>query len=677
MAYSKISILFNSVPTEGTFININESSLGLDLNEIFKVNRLGAGEVQLPVFIPSTDPEESDDSWVGFISNFYRTSFNLDYNSTNLFDIVSIPGAPNSGIGEIIITAKYSGAVFILLSETIDATITINNEAVVPQIKILNTTFIPATTNQCQYVNVNVSTDLLAKKVISPISVNPNADNPISFDWLRGQTINVIVEDVNGNRASKSFVTPSLLNSANFSFIINNSPNGATVVVEGTSTSGLVLQYSLNNINWQLSDTFSGLGVGNFTLYVKDQLGCSFIKPFSVNEFGIQSSFFYISKSNPIRYAKRITWGDSDNYKNDENTLSCEVDVVLPKREIQLFQSADKITTQVKSNYYSVVAKVIKSDLTEVDLPVIKMTNNIGIKDKRDARKYNLGGGKTGIYFISGNKYDYDTNVIKESYSLLGLLPEWGVIGNYIIISGAWFKIENIIFDDSKNADVLVFSQAYTGGEVNVVVGSIFNRFEYDIYEYTVDMSNYINEKFRVRLVNSDPNFTTLTYLSELIHCKVKHEKVLEIKYKNTANTDVFYSTGIEFKLRIPYLNVKGKPEEESENHKTDTNVILLNADLFEGDEFVFQPLTKELWRKVMIALSHEIVTINGVGYVKSGNFNTEGPLNDTNWYVLTAIMLKSGNVYNSKSSNPPIVGDGNQVEVPGLIKTEGGFVRY
>ncbi len=41
---------------------------------------------------------------------------------------------------------------------------------------------------------------------------------------------------------------------------------------------------------------------------------------------------------------------------------------------------------------------------------IYKKSNNIGIKDKRDAIKYNLGGGKTGIYFNSGNIYNFDTN---------------------------------------------------------------------------------------------------------------------------------------------------------------------------------------------------------------------------------------------------------------------------
>jgi len=77
-----------------------------------------------------------------------------------------------------------------------------------------------------------------------------------------------------------------------------------------------------------------------------------------------------------------------------------------------------------------------------------------------------------------------------------------------------------------------------------------------------------------------------------------------------------------------------------------------------------------------MIALSHEKVWINGVGYVKNGSFNTEGPLEKSNLYVLTANMLKTGNVYNSQGSGN-VDFDGSQVEVPGLISTESGYVSY
>jgi hypothetical protein len=544
--------------------------------------------------------------------------------------------------------------------------------------------FNDATTNQCQNVKLNITTNVLATKIISPFVLNGNTQNPFSFDWIRGQSINLILENSLGTQTSQSIVLPSLLNASNFTPQITNSPSGATVVIIGVNNDGLVLEYSLDNSTWQTSNTFSGLAAGDFTLYVRDQLGCSFSKPFTVTNFdtdpnpssGLKIPYFYISKSNSFRFANRITFGDSDNYKNDENTLSCEVDVELAYNEIQQFQSADIITTQFKSNYETNVATIVKSDLSEVNVPVVKMTNNINIKDKRDAIKYNAGSGKTGVYFLSGNTYDYDTNAINGTYSLNGSLPEWAVIGNYVQLGSSWFLIEEIVFDEAKNADVIVFTNSYTGIDAIAVVGTIFNRFNYEVYEFTIDMVDYIDQYFNVRINSNDQKFTELIHFSELIWCKIKHEDVLEIRYRNTTNTDVFYATGIENKIRVPYSFIKGKIDEENETHKTDTNSVLLNSDIYEVDEIVFEPVTKELWRKLTQALSHEKVSINGVGYVKNGNFNTEGPLEKSNLYVLTATMIKTGNVYNSQTSGN-LDFDGSAVEVPGLISTESGYVSY
>lgn len=541
---------------------------------------------------------------------------------------------------------------------------------------ISNVNFAGASADQSQKIKVNVTTSELVTKIISPFVLNSNANNPFSFDWIRGQSVNLIVENASGTQATQSIVLPALLNALSFSSQINNSPNEATVVIENASSNGLVLQYSLDNISFQSSNVFNGLEVGNYTFYVKDQFGGEIYKVFEITEFGIYIPYFYISKSNSIRFANRINLGDNANYNNDENTLSCETDSKIPYKEIQQFQTNDVITTQFKSNYESNTAKIIKSDLSEVNIPVVKMSNNIGIKDKLDAIKYNLGNGKTGIYFLSGNRYDYITNTVTEPYLLNGSLPEWAVIGNYIQLGLAWFVIEEIVYDDAKNADVLVISNIYTGIDISIIAACIYNRENYEIYEFTIDMAQYIDQYFRVELKNIDPHFNTITHLSEEIWCKVKHEKVLEISYRNSTNTDVFYATGITNLIRVPYYLIKGKVDEESETHKTDTTAILLNADMYEVDDFVFEPVTKEIWRKLMHALSHEIVTINGVGYVKNGNFNTEGPLEESNLYLLTATMMKTGIVYNSRNSGS-IDLNNETVEVPGLIATEGGFVSY
>lgn len=673
MAYSKITLEFTAVPIEWDDLIIGESSLGLSFLSIFKASRLGTAQVTLPVFEP--DNGIHPDRYLGFVNANYKTAFNLDYNSTNLFTLTTLNGPVNSGVGFVTIEANFPGAVFTGTSNAF-VDVNIENEVVSPSFTVDTISFSQADTNPCQQVKVNVTTSELATTILPPFTVYGNTDNPFSFDWLRGQTNILTVENSLGIQASVALNLPMFLNVANFTFDVVNSPDGGTLNVSNVNSDGLELEYSLDNITWQTSPVFSGLEVGSYTIYIKDQLGCAISKGFAVTEFGIYTPYFYISKSNSFRFANRISWGDSANYKTDENTLSNEVDCEIPYTEIQQFQSADIITTQFKSNYETNVAKIVKADLSEVNVPVVKMSNNIGIKDKRDAFKYNLGDGKTGLYFISGNIYNYVTGLANSTHFLNGSLPEWASIGNYFKIGSTWFLIEEIFFDEAKNADVLSFSNVYTGVDVAVIAASVFNRFNYEIYEFAIDMVDYIDQYFQVRINNTDDNFTEIIHLSEMIWCKVKHENVLEIKYSNSSNTDLFYGTGIENIIRLPYTYFKGKSDEDSEVHKTDTNSILLNADVYEVDEIVFEPVTKEIWRKMVLALSHENVTINGVGYVKNGNFNTEGPLGNTNLYILTATMIKTGSVYNSQTSGN-LDFDGSEVEVPGLISTDTGFVSY
>jgi len=676
MAFSKIVIEFNEVPNVDEVLYFVEESLGVNLLETFKESRNTLNQTTIPSFSP--DDGIHPDRYFGFISTNYKNALNLDINSGGLFTIQWTTGPPYSGIGTVIITANYANAVFTVDLNTTSATVTITNEASIPTFNITDIAFSQASSPNT-HIRVTVATSELATEVLSPLSISNNSYNPYFYDWIRGATILVSVKNANGNYASRTVELPKLLSAANFTARSLNTPNGATTTVSNVNSEGLVLQYSLDNVTWQTSNIFSGLASGDFTLYVKDQYGAEISKTFKVSEFNINSPYFLISKSNSIRYAKRIAFGTSSNYKNDENTLSCEVDVQKAHKEIQRFQSADSITTQFKSNYAENDAVVIKADRSEVAIPVIKRSSNIGLKEKRDARKYDLGGGKTGIYFISGNIYDYNTSTVVSSYSLNGSLPFWAQAKKYIVVNNDWFQIEEIVFDESKNAEVIIIEDNYSGQEINVIAGSIYNLFDYDIYEYTVNMGDFINENIRVRLNNTDNNFGSIVHLSEMINVKERQENTIEIKYKNTDNTDIFYGTGIEHKIRQQYQKISGFKEDPSENYKTDTNTVLLSAEIYEGDEFLLQPVTKEMMRKIVRALSHKIVYIDEIGYCKNGDIEVEGPLDKSNLYVVKAKMIKNGNVYNanSASGNDDEIYNGESYEVLGLVSGGVGFMRF
>lgn len=674
MANSRIVIDFLAVPGVNQFLNINESKLGLNINFVFKNTRNGVGIVAIPKYV-------AGHGYNTYISNNYRDAFNLDFNAANLFTITSTIGSYLSGIGSVTIEANYPDADFVENGKTISASLAIYNETGATPINFDSYTFSAATTPNT-HARVNITTSVLATAVNSPVVIDPNTNNPFYVDVLRGSTNIFEVENAEGSIASMSIIAPKVLDVNNFNVNVSSSPNGGTVTIEEKVYSALTLQYSIDNVDYQTQNTFIGLLSGDYTLYIQDSIGGTAEIPFTVSEFGIYTPYFYISKSNSIRFANRITWGDAANYKNDENTLGAEVDVDLAYNGCQNFKSANVITTQFKSNYQNNVVKIIKEDLSEVNVPVVKKSSNIGIKDKRDGYKYYLGDGKIGIAFLSGNIYDFDTGVVTGTHSMAGTLPEWGVVGSYINIDSAWFIIEETYYDEEKGADILVYSGEYTGkvpiGAVEgpAVVGSIYNDFNFEIFEFTIDMVDYLNQTIQVRINATDSHFESVEHLSEKIDVAINFDKNVEIYYWNDDNTDVFYATGIRHLINVELTKQEGVTEEESETNKTDTTAILLSAQLYELDKFIFEPVSKEIWRKMMIALSHKNVFINGVQYVKSGNFDTEGPLDQSNLYVLKATMLKTGIVYNADSADGADFNTGS-IEIPGLIQTEIGFVKY
>ncbi|GIZ08381.1 hypothetical protein [Flavobacterium sp. UMI-01] len=668
MAYSKIRIEFITVPAENSVLQFTDTSFGtpLVMREVFKTTRTTSMQAKLP--------RKTGSFYHEYMPYNYRDAFVLDYNFFGYFTNVVTRGSTGTGTGSIEITATYPGAQFQLIEKPEGVNVVITNEDVAPIFEFVSAGYSTASSPQT-HVRLNVETSVLATKIVSPVVAN-NTDNPFYLDLIRGSSGWLNLEDANGNDIGTFYKMPDVLDPANFSININATPFGGTVTITEKNITDLVLEYSLDNIDFQSENIFSGLLVDDYTLYIRDSYGAQIQMTFSITEFGIQTPYFYISESNSIRFANRVNWGDAANYKNDENTLGCEVEVGIPYCGCQRFKSANVITTQFKSNYETNTVTIIKEDGTAVNVPVVKKSNNIGVRDKRDAFKYSLGNGKVGIYFIEGNIYDYETNAITGTHTLNGTLPEWAIAGGYVNIGSAWFTIDEIYYDETKGADVIVYAENYSGAEISVVVGSIYNTFNFEIYEFVIDMVDYLNQKIQVKIENTDAVFEPVTHLSEKLEIAVNFPKNVEIYYWNDDNTDVFYATGIRHLINVALTKEEGVVDEESEAYKTDTTAILLSAQLHKMKKFTFEPQSEGIWWKMMVALSHKNVFINGVQYVKNGNFETEGALDDSNLYVLKATMLKTGIVYNADSAT----GDDfntSSIEIPGLIETEIGFLEY
>src|SRR5690606_25807078 len=447
-----------------------------------------------------------------------------------------------------------------------------------------------ATTNPvCSHYKVVLTTSELATSyTLNGVETLGNTDNPITFELLRGQSFNIVLnsaDDQNASIIKSSTQAPQYLNAGNFDILVTESISGAVITATPLLNYNEVLniEYSLDDETWHEEGMFSGLSEGEYTLYVRDDIGCSFEYDFSISALNIERlPYFKLPKSNSIRFAERVEWGNCSNQKNNDNTLSYESEVLKPFKHTILMQSCDTgVVTQFRSNNAENIVTVIRENGDEQNITVNQMTNNMGVTDKRDARKYNLGNGKTGIYFISGNIYDHVTESVTGTYALNGLLPYWGVVGNIMSIGGIFFQIQDVIFDESVNADVLVIDNVYTGANTTAIVASEYNIENFEEWEFILNFNNYLNETIQIRINSNDDDFTNLVQLSEDINTKTVHEDTLEIKYKNSTNTDLNFSRGLECILRLPFTRIDGEILDESENTKTDTTTILLNATIY------------------------------------------------------------------------------------------------
>jgi len=469
-------------------------------------------------------------------------------------------------------------------------------------------------------------------EIYYPNSTSHNATQGLQR-LLNSYTCLLTATDQNNNVATAFLTIPPLLQQNLFTINQVSTAGGVNVTIT-IANIGLIIGYSIDGINWTQSNQYilTNLQNGDIIVYVRDEFGCTIELPIHISFSYVNQPFASISKSNSIRYKNNVVFGTCNNYKNDENTLSCETLNVLNYREMQLFQTCDIVRTQFKSNYRNITVTIGDSQIQ-----LIQTTNNIALKQKLDAEASN-DGFNTYVYFMSGNIYDWASGLPIEQHHLLGTLPEWAEIGNSIWVNNVFYIIENIIYSESSNLWTIQIPILLSG---DIIVGSIYNKENYDIYEFDVDFLNYQDQNIQVKIVNEDDNFETVTFLSELINVKTEHKNTLYIEYWNEYNTDIIYN-GWKHKLRLLYQEISMDFSESFDFYKGDTNAVLYNSQNYDINKFKFEPVTRELAYKINLALSHKFVIINGVRYIKSSNIEQEKIGKDANLYEIIAKMLKA-----------------------------------
>jgi len=669
MAFSSIEITFNRrvEQAENVFFNwrdldVNGGLTNYTTNEVCNNPRTRPGQFNYNL--------QNNNGELDAIS--YIQAFNYDYNGGNLFTVTQV------GIKTVRIEAKKSNIEFLNQSGSFGGSFVVNNQPQVPTFNIVSITSLEANSGVCSNIRVRIVTSSAMTNLLQPIEILGVNSTVVEFDYVRGTSFLASVTNGSDTR-NQSFTTPTFLNTPVISVV--NSPTGATAsFTQQTTLSSL--QYSIDGVTYQNSNVFPGLGDGSFTGYVKDTYGCIKTAAFTVDGFTpdvtVGTPSAYISGTNSIRFKKDEVWDNNSIFRNDTNTLSYEERSLLNIPFIHKFTDQDVVPVQFKTNYETKTITVLNcTNNTEDNVVPIQQTNNLNKVDIRDAIGYEFSDGvRYGFYFQNGNTYEDDNpvNTVKDSYELYGALPAWAKIGNYFSVNfGAYVKIDDIVFVESINASVIVSSASFAGGDPDVILKANYNVFNWDAYEFEIDMSSYLNKEFQVKVELTDSNFDTVTFISEKVQVYSDLSDRLMIKASNTENNDVVYQTGIVHIARVDY-DIDGLVDEsELEVHKTDDNVYQLNGYSYAKKKLTLTRMSTMIARQLRQMLTLDTIYINGI---RCSIESIESParIGITNNYKMDVVYFEN--------SDKPVSGDIDTdvtldiVDVPALIIGNNDFIK-
>lgn len=671
MANSKVTITFNMWLDAGEFISWKVGYTDIIKNPVMLETwydfRTNSNQVA------KGDPLEQ---LIQDTRDFFIQAFNLDYNSSGAYTVTPI----NNNVVEI--EVNTAGLQFFAVTNSHPSiVINVQNVPLEDFFAIDSVTYSAGAS--CDQVNVTVqANEVIASLTANGTTITTNGTNTISFDWpkadLSSYLLTLVAQNATADQDSETVTLPLEVRANQIGTQVTNSPSGANVRVTHIETAANQLQYSLDNTNWQTSQYFNGIAAGSYNAYVRDQWGCSASTPFTVDTFtgNINELIpeFSISNINAIRFKKNEVWDYDTIYKNDENTLSFEEEYEAAFCAYrQKFQTSDAATTQLRSNYATITATV-HDGTGETPLTVIKKSDNIQRKDMRDGNVYAIDSNYIGVYFIDGDTYDYDTQVPNGTYVLNGELPSWAQIDLWVFINTiGWLQISDIVRNDEDTAWVLKFAYANANpAPFTERISTIYDARNFEDYEFDIDFNGYLGKTLQIKVTATDPTYGTKEALSEIIEVRERWTGTVALKYSHSKNTGTMnYSYGIEHLIRVTGRLQGYNPDGEKDIHRTDSATVPILAKVYQDFEIDVHAEPTAMAHKVALALCHDQLEINGIGYVAKEIPETEQLGEQSNLYSINGKVTKAGSVFTDDTS--PAIGSG---ELIGLLEDNGDYFK-
>lgn len=337
--------------------------------------------------------------------------------------------------------------------------------------------------------------------------------------------------------------------------------------------------------------------------------------------------YFSLPELNSIDFKLVQEYNNRNIYQNSFNSKAVQSDENVVDCTEQIFHWEDSVISQFRSNYETLLSTQTDEDDNVLALDIELKIENLDQKTSMDGKMIDMNAthpNKTGVYFESGNIYAYDTTTPPiDTYELNGKLPEWGVKDNYLYseLVGTWFQVEEVIYEPSISANVLVIDLVYPAITDSVVM-SKYNRFNYNVYEFIFNPYDKVGKKPNLQLTNTDARdgFIDLSYSSENVSVEYQSDKNIELVYFNYENTSsVYFSTGFYGILRLPYILFTEGIDNEIKTDKLSNTVISQSSSNLHTKTLSLERVPTMMERKITEAFTCKEVFLNRIQYtVKS-----------------------------------------------------------